>query len=214
MDMSKALDYASRMAIAGVVAEEIRGAAMHLQMATPQARQLHGPCSIAAEKFVLGSVLCSPQSALAARGVAISKRRRAREREQGPHCPPQALGLQPSDFWARSSQLYFSAMLEAPDPTDIPALVEWLWSRDRITGPQEVFLDELEGYRREASAYAALYDVAGACVLILTHARARRLVGLLARLADGICGGSEDHESAMLALREHFVAERGPVVRP
>jgi hypothetical protein len=212
--MSRALDYATRMAMGNVVAEEMRGAALLLQTAEPQARQLHGPCSIAAEEFVIGSVLASPQTPIASRSVSISKRRRARERERAPLVDPRALGLKPSDFWAHLSQRYWLAMLEAPDPTDIQALVDWLADHERITGPRELFTLELEGYRAAAVSYAALYDVSSACVLILNHARSRRLVGLLARLADGICDGSEDHESAMLALREHFVAERGPVIKP
>jgi len=205
--------YATRMALADAVREEIRDAALFLQMAQPQARQLHGPCSLAAEEFVLGAVLASPQPTLAARDVSISKRRRARERSAAPTVNPRLLQLQPGDFWAHLHQLYWRAMLDLSDPTDIPAIVEWLSHRERIAGPHEPFTTELEGYRDKASSYAALYDVSGATVLILDHARNRRLVGLLARLADGICDGSESHDSAYRQLRDHFAAERGPLVK-
>jgi hypothetical protein len=200
------------MAIATVVSEEIRGAS--LQLPEPKEHQLQGPCSIAAEQFVIGSVLASPPSAVSSRAIPISRRRRAREREFGPSVNPKLLPLKPCDFWSHIGQRYWQAMLAVQDPTDITAIVEWLWNNDRISGPPDGFVSELETYRRNAAAHATLYDVSSACILILEHARSRRLVSLLARLADGICGGSENHQSAQLALREHFMAERGPVVRP
>lgn len=209
---AKALDYATRKAIcdqvAETVAQEIR--ACQLQIDRDPAEQLHGPCSPAAEEFVIGSVLASPPRFLDPATVPISHRARRRMAQEraGQILDPRALDLEAGDFWGHLNGRLWQAMLDAPDPTDIPALVESLLQADRIAGDPKYFISILEEYRDRAQQFAALRDVLSAAELLREHARARRLVGLLANLAQGLANNAETHTTAYQQLRQHFSTAR------
>lgn len=178
--MSRSLDHATRMVIAQTIAEELRGA-LWLQR-EPVAPQLRGPCLPATEDFVIGSVLL---------GRVL----------------PADVQLAAADFYVHVNSRFWESILTAVDPTDAAAIVADCFRRGRFSGPEEDFTAKLDGYKVNVDAELGLCDVATAAWAIRGRARDRRLVGLLAQLADGICAGAESFASAKLALRELFVAE-------
>ncbi len=194
---SRSLDYATRKLISDTVRETIRSelpdAAMFLQLADERPQLLHGPCSLAAESLVIGAVLVG-------------------------EIPLSAIPLVASDFWARLHGRYWRAIQHAMIPEDdvqllIPRIVSSLDRLGLVRGPLEPFADELYRLRDQADTLAAFRDVSSAVLLILDHARARRLGDLMATLTRGLCNGSESHESAYAQLRDHFASERGSLVR-
>lgn len=193
----RSLDYATRKLIADTVREtiqaELSDAAMFMQLADERPRLLHGPCSLAAESLVIGAVLVG-------------------------EIPLSSIPLEPSDFWAGLNGRYWRAMRRAMDPEDdvqmlIPRIVSSLDRLGLVSGPLAPFVADLTSLRDSADTEAAFRDVASAVLLILEHARARRLGDLMGSLVAGLCAGSESHETAYQQLREHFAAERGNLVR-
>lgn len=202
----RSLDYATRKLIADTVRETIRvelaDAAMFLQLADERPQLLHGPCSLAAEALVIGAVLLGD-------------------------IPMSAVPLKPTDFWAGLNGRYWRAMASVASPGGfrgnshhwftraafIDRTVRALDELGLVTGPLGDFAEELERLRDGAIALAAFRDVASATLLILEHARARRLGNLMVTLAAGLCSGGESHETAYQQLREHFAAERGALIR-
>lgn len=194
---SRSLDYATRKLIADTVRDtiqaELSSAALLMQLSVERPQLLHGPCSLAAEALVLGAALVG-------------------------EIPLSAIPLEPGDFWSVLNGRFWRAMRHAMDPEDdvqmlIPRIAFSLERLGLISGPIEPFVDELTELRDSADVLAAFRDVASAVLLILEHARARRLGSLMVTLAAGICDGGESHESAYQQLREHFATERGNLVR-
>lgn len=178
--MSRALDYATRSLIAETVRAGMREAALSID--TVPVPQLHGPCNVAVELFVIGAALHG----------AVS---------------PAIVPLTPADFWSRLHGKVWAAILSCPEPLELAQVASSaVLDQDAFADLDEA-VTLLQDWRDLAGHHVALRDVATAVALLAEHSRARRLVRELARLADAICGGSECFDSARDALRHLFTAE-------
>jgi hypothetical protein len=179
-----ALDFATRSLVAETVREAVQAELAHARFTVQSepAAQLHGPSSYACEAFVLGAVLAG--------AVPIS-----------------TVPLQRSDFWAQLTGRVWEAMQQVFDPRLIPVVVDNAIQRGTLAGDPEHFELILDQWAGIAAHQFPSRDIAAAVMLLREHARSRRLVHELARLADGICAGNECFDSARDALRELFVAE-------
>lgn len=183
-----ALDFATRNLIAKTIGEigtvQIRNAVERERFTIQEqpAPQLHGPCSIRCESFVIGSVLSGA-------------------------VPIDAVPLTRCDFWGELTGRVWEAMTLTYDARLIPAVVETAIRRGSLSADAEYYQTILGEWSAIADHQIALRDLSSAVLLLLEYSKARRLVRELARLADGICGGSECFDSAKNALRELFVSE-------
>lgn len=204
---TRSLDYATRKLIADTVRDSVHDAigseAMSFQLHNEIPALTHGPCSLGCEALVIGAVLLGD-------------------------IPILAIPLQPDDFWSREHKLFWLSLRATSRERGFRGdshhwftrqamaerAVAYLDNRGMVTGPLDYLLEDLEALRERAIALAAFRDVASATLIILEHARARRLNSLMFGLIHGICNGSESHGTAYAQLRDHFAAERGPLVKP
>jgi hypothetical protein len=183
-----ALDWATRNLIAKTIEEigtiQIRNALERERFTTQDqpAPQLHGPCSLRCESFVIGAVLSGA-------------------------VPIDAVPLARSDFWGELTGRVWEAMTLVYDARLIPVVVETAIQRGTLAADAQYYETILGEWVHIADHQLALRDLSSAVLLLLEYSKARRLVRELARLADGICGGSECFDSAKNALRELFVSE-------
>ncbi len=175
------LDFATRNLIAETVRQAVQTELQHAQFTVQSepVQQLHGPSNFTCEALCIGAVLCGA-------------------------VPIDAIPLQRSDFWGQLTGRMWEAMQLAYDARLIPVVVETALARGTIAGDPEHYETILGEWAAIADYQLPLRDLSAAVLLLREHSRARRLVTLLARLADGICGGSECVDSAKAALREHF----------
>lgn len=179
--MSRALDYATRTLIAETVAHEIRAASMLLQPSIEKLEPACGPYSQLAESLVIGASLL-----------------------YGPSSIATPAKLEPSDFWSHLHQRYWTALASDSAPRDIPGLVAWLSDSGLISGPLEPYQTDLERLREAATLLSGHRDVDSAVELIREHARCRRLVDSLRRIACDVQTDRMSHKDAYLELREYF----------